>query len=467
MGLDNVATEDAQKQRFAMLAGKRLLFVGGDFMYKEFASSMVDLLRKLREHGVVVTAVFQSGLDEPSKYYLEMKEKECFDGALFADVGAEDGAHHIVKAVEDACIELDAAWSCHEATQPIVAGVQEALGLPGNPLEAYEIARDKYATRKALEKHGLNSIKAVQIWSSDDAATAAEHVGFPMIVKPTVGMGSSGVYRVDSREQLDETLGRLFEDIRNDWTLNRNSVGSQAPVLAETFVLPNLFYGGKINEFDCEVLLWDGQVVYSNIIDNLTTRPPFFQEVGSCAPTMLPTEREQAMKEYAVQCVKAMGFTRGGFHVECWDTAEGPLLIEVNSRVGGGATQDTHIACWGVDPMMEFALSMMDIPINPPRAEQPYVTYGYLLPNAEVTGHLHEQLSFLETAKESKMYRAHKYFCKPSNFVKGNDKYIAQWLGEIRLEYDGDKNVDVLKEMHVVLDNVARRSAEETTPITL
>jgi len=364
-------------------------------------------------------------------------------------------------------VELDAVWSPHEATQPIMAAVQEKLGLPGNPLKAYEIARDKYATRKVLEEHGLKSIKAAQIWSTEDAGKAEEHIGFPMIVKPTVGMGSSGVYRVDSREQLDETLQRLFEDIRTDWALNRTSVGAQAPVLAETFVLPTTFFGGAINEHDCEVLLWDGQLVYSNIIDNLTTLPPFFQERGSCAPTVMSPNQERAMIDYAVKCVKAMGFTRGGFHVECWDTKEGPLLIEVNARVGGGATQDTHVACWGVDPMFEFALSMLDVPINPPRSQEPLVTYGYLLPNAEVTGHMHEELTFLEKAKESKMYKAHKYFVTPNDFVKGNDKYIAQWLGEVRLEHDGDKNMDCLKEMHQVLETVTRHSVEETTRLTL
>lgn len=466
-----VATEQyAQQQddRLAALAGRRLLFVGGDFMYKSFAPQLVKQMQRLRSLGVVVTGVFQERqiTEEPSQYLKTMRENECLDAEIFADVGAEDGAENVVRAVRSAGLEFDACWSMHEATQPIMAEIQMLLSLPGNPLRAYEIARDKYATREVLKENNLQSIQAMQIWKPEDAAAAGEAIGFPMIVKPTVGMGSSGVYRVNSQEELTDTLERLFNDIKTDWTLNRNSIGKQAPVIAETFVMPTIF-GGMINEHDVEVLMWDGQVVYSNIIDNLITKPPFFQEVGSCAPTAMSSEKEKAMKDYAAACVKAMGFQRGGFHVECWDTDKGPVLIEVNSRVGGGATNETHVACWGVDPMFEFAMSMLDVPINPPRAERPLVTYGYLLPNAEVTGYLAEDITFLDVAKKSSMYKAHKYFATPNKYVKGNDKYIAEWLGEVHLEHDGDKNDETLKEMKVLLDQIAERSSSETTPMLL
>lgn len=467
VGGSNAAAE-AQDARLAALAGKRMLFIGGDFMYKSFAPALVKQMTRLRSLGVIVTGVFQErdACEDLSKYHQDMRENDCLDAEFFADVGAEDGAENVARAARLNGLEFDACWSMHEATQPIMAGVQKILGLPGNPVSAYETARDKYATRVVLKENNLLSIQAMQIWRPEDATAVGETVGFPMIVKPTVGMGSSGVYRVDTQEQLIETLDRLFEDIKTDWTLNRNSIGKQAPVIAETFVLPTIF-GGMVNEHDVEVLMWDGEVVYSNIIDNLTTKPPYFQEVGSCAPTAMSTEKEEAMKKYAADCVKAMGFQRGGFHVECWDTDKGPVLIEVNSRIGGGATNETHVACWGVDPMFEFAMCMMDIPINPPRSEAPLVTYGYLLPNAEVTGHLAEQVTFLDLTKKSTMYKAHKYFATPNKYVKGNDKYIAEWLGEVHLEYDGEKNDEVLKEMKVLLNDIAERSSSETTPILL
>ena len=40
---------------------------------------------------------------------------------------------------------------------------------------------------------------AVAIWSEEDCQKAADKVGFPMIIKPTSGAGSMGVYKVLTR----------------------------------------------------------------------------------------------------------------------------------------------------------------------------------------------------------------------------------------------------------------------------
>jgi len=446
--------------------GKHLLFVSGDFCYPSFQPILQGYLKTLRSHGVVVYAVFQQGKSEETQYHKDMKKNDCFDHEFYADVGAADGAEKIADKVKELEFHLDAVWSMHEATQPIVAQVQELLGLPGNPVSAYEIARDKYRARKVLEQHDMNSIKAYQIWNMEDGLKAQEHVGFPMVVKPTVGQGSYGVYRVMNKEELSTTLERIFDDIKSNWCLDRNAIGTQAPIIAETLVVPQTFGPNeelRMNEHDVEVLLWDGKPVYSNIIDNIATRPPYFQEIGSCAPTLMSAQQEQEMKEYAVKCLQVMGFTRGGFHVECWMTENGPLLIEVNARVGGGATIDTHKAVWGIDPMMEFALTMLDVPINPAASPSPLATYGYLLPNAEVTGVFKQDaLTFLDHAKSSPSHIAHKYFKKSGDSVKGNDKHIADWIGEIRLQNRGDQVNETLLEMDHLLKHTAKLSMMET-----
>ncbi len=450
------------------MEGKQLLFVTGDFSYPSFQPILQGYLKTLRSKGVVVYAVFQQGKDEETQYHKDMKSNECFDHEFYADVGGVDGAQSIVEEVEKHGFQLDAVWSPHEATQPLVAQVQELLNLPGNPVSAYDIARDKYRARKVLEENGMNSIKAMQIYNMEDCIKAEEHIGFPMVVKPTVGQGSYGVYRVMDKSELTETVARIFSDIKSNWCLDRNSIGTQAPIVAETLVVPTTFGFNeelRMNEHDVEVLLWDGEAVYTNIIDNIATSPPYFQEIGSCAPTLMSAEQEQEMKKYAIQCLKVMGFTRGGFHVECWMTSEGPVLIEVNARVGGGATIDTHKAVWGVDPMMEFALSMLDIPIQPKPSPTPLATYGYLLPNAQVTGFFQEgPLTFLDHAKSSKSHIGHKYFKKSGDEVKGNDKHIADWIGEIRVQNAGDKTEETLEEMQHLLKETSKLSIMETEP---
>ena len=69
-----------------------------------------------------------------------------------------------------------------------------SLGLPGNPPSAYENSRDKALSRSSLEEKGVPTVKSFGISSVNDVEACIEKLGFPVIVKPTAGGGSLGVY---------------------------------------------------------------------------------------------------------------------------------------------------------------------------------------------------------------------------------------------------------------------------------
>lgn len=71
----------------------------------------------------------------------------------------------------------------------------------------------------------------------------------------------------------------------------------------------------------------------------------------------------------------------GAFHVECMYTEkDGAILIEVNPRAGGGPSREFHLAVREQDPMINFFLSHMNIPINPPRVPAKIAAIGYVAP---------------------------------------------------------------------------------------
>ena len=71
------------------------------------------------------------------------------------------------------------------------------------------------------------------------------------------------------------------------------------------------------------------------------------------------------------------------------------MLIECNPRVGGGLINDIHQAVWEVDMTTNFLLTMMDIPVNPPRLEHPKKCRVFYLLGAPKTGLL-ERVDFFE-----------------------------------------------------------------------
>merc|ERR1712187_647524 len=53
-----------------------------------------------------------------------------------------------------------------------------------------------------------------------------------------------------------------------------------------------------------------------------------------------------------------------------YTTKNGPQLIEVNARMGGGPVRDLNLAVWGVDLVEEQLMASVGLPANPPCAEK-------------------------------------------------------------------------------------------------
>ncbi|KNC73051.1 hypothetical protein SARC_14389, partial [Sphaeroforma arctica JP610] len=103
--------------------------------------------------------------------------------------------------------------------------------------------------------------------------------------------------------------------------------------------------------------------------------------------------------QYAKDCVTALGFKNGCFHMEAIYSTTGPMLIECNPRLGGGPTNMFNVKCWGVDLAQNYFLSMMGIPINPPRFDSLAMSCAEYFINCPTTGTI-ETCDFLDDAKE-------------------------------------------------------------------
>ncbi|KNC78053.1 hypothetical protein SARC_09499 [Sphaeroforma arctica JP610] len=460
----NAADEATQALRFKALKGKRMLFISGSFMYPSMAGTLSDHCKALREYGVHITGVYHEAR-KGEGYHQQAEERSCHDRAILCDMDGEPAraSESIVAAIKAAGLEgeFDGAYSPHESTQPMLGKVCELLGIFGNPFSAYEIARDKYATRKALEAAGLNTAQAVQIWTEKDIAKAAEKVGFPMIIKPTVGMGSAGVYKIQDEEELDTMVKRLLEDISSDWMLSQNQVGDQAPILAETFIVPTKF-GGLVTEFDVDVQFWNGEMVYGNVLDNWEPEAPYFQDRGFHMPSITPPNVQQELIDYAAACVKAFGFKMGNFHMEAWYTEFGPVLIECNPRVGGGSVDKMHIEVFGASPAMGMTMAMMNVPINPPRFSEQQCSYGFLLVPAHKTGLLMEA-KYLDEVLKHDLCEGGSYSKKAGDYCKGLDQSVPEWIGTV--DFKTSKPVDVLIEAMVECMDIAVATAKKDTVI--
>jgi len=91
----------------------------------------------------------------------------------------------------------------NEAALVPAAHLAADLDLPGNSSATATVCRNKTATHAVLAAGNVPSTAWERITDLDAAVTAADRIGFPVVLKPTAHAAGAGVIRADGEEELD------------------------------------------------------------------------------------------------------------------------------------------------------------------------------------------------------------------------------------------------------------------------
>ncbi|MFJ4095101.1 ATP-grasp domain-containing protein [Kitasatospora sp. NPDC089913] len=209
---------------------------------------------------------------------------------------------------------VDAVTGFREYSVVAVAEVAAALRLSGNRPELVRTVRTKDLCRRALRDLGFRQPATALCSTPQDVADFLARHGGPVVVKPRDAAGSEGVVRVDA----PDGAARAFERAR--------AGAGPGPVLVEEFVTGP--------EYSVEGL-FTGGIPHALAVTRKILAPGTFVEAGHVTPVELPDGRHRDIALEATRALEALGLRYGIFHVECWLTAEGPVLGEVHVRPGG------------------------------------------------------------------------------------------------------------------------------------
>jgi len=220
------------------------------------------------------------------------------------------------------------------------------LGLPFHEPDVARRLVDKLHQRKALAAAGLPTPRLVEIVASGDASLAgdvAAQVRFPVVVKPRRGNGSEHVFKAGNREQLAAVLERCAARAHDN------------EFLVEEFLedSPDMIRAGYASFISVESVVVDGVVHHLATNGRLPLAEPF-RETGTFIPSQLDPSQVTSVFAVAGDAIRAIGVRRGCLHTEIKLTPEGPRVLEVNGRIGGGVPDMLMLAS-GVDIL---ALSM-------------------------------------------------------------------------------------------------------------
>ncbi|MER9859113.1 MULTISPECIES: acetyl-CoA carboxylase biotin carboxylase subunit family protein [unclassified Mesorhizobium] len=300
------------------MAKRALIMVGGS---RGNGPPYIQAAQRLGLHPITLAA-------DPTQYdYLAAKGIE----AIRIDTGNLDALIH-------ECSRLRATYDIAGITG--FAGLDESIpatvgklcrhfGLPGPNPTSVERCCDKFTQRQLLAGVPMPAYHLAA--NATEAESSAAKIGLPVVVKPAMGCGSIGVRLCRSVDELAEHTSYL---------LGGNVWESSPRILVEEFAQGPLYVANLMGN---EVI---GITAYE------FGPPPHFVVRETTCPAPLTDEEHQRIADVSLSCLRALGLGWGPSNIEFRWTKRGPVVIEVNPRLGDGEPKLIRLA-YGVDLVTE------------------------------------------------------------------------------------------------------------------
>jgi biotin carboxylase len=222
---------------------------------------------------------------------------------------------------------LDAIVAVDGGANGVAARAAEMLGLPHNPSQAVETARNKHRFRQRLAAAGLPGPEFRLVSVHDDPARIAREIAYPCVIKPLTLSMSRGVIRADGDNSFVEAFHRVAEIIALP--------DAKTPGEAADHVLIESYIPGT--EYAVEGLIDKGRLNVLAVFDKPDPlEGPYFEETIYVTPARIDAGRAQAISEAAQAAVSAVGLSDGPTHIDLRVEGEVVRLLEVDARSIGG-----------------------------------------------------------------------------------------------------------------------------------
>ncbi|KLL10342.1 MULTISPECIES: acetyl-CoA carboxylase biotin carboxylase subunit family protein [Protofrankia] len=302
-----------------------LLVIGSGLkLYREYL--VRSAAARAREAGLELVLINNLRPTWQRGYFDEITVVNVFDHDLLAGAAREVAARHTVVGV--------LCWD-----EPLVMSAAELaaeFGVPGLSIPGVHGCRDKYDTRSRLTAAGLLQPGFEMTATAEQARAAAERIGYPVVVKPRALGASMGVVLAADEAELDEAF----------------RVADQASLIGD-----RSYQGGAIvegyavgPEISVDAAVHKGEYLPMFVARKRTGAHPYFEEIGHVVDAADPLLHDSVLIDTLARAHRVLGIENGITHAEVRLTERGPLIIEINGRLGGDLIPFLGRLATGIDP---------------------------------------------------------------------------------------------------------------------
>jgi hypothetical protein len=245
---------------------------------------------------------------------------------------------------------LDGLHGALEQLQIPLAEARDACDIPGMRPEVARNFRDKTAMKAALRKAGVPVARSRAIESERDLWAFVQEVGFPVVVKPTAGLGAKATFRVADNADLRAAIAHIRPTPADPWQ-------------AEEFVT------GRENT--CETVSIGGVPVWRSGTHYLNPPLEVLENPWMQYCVLLPREADdpdfRSFDPIDGAALAALGMDTGLSHMEWFRRHDGAAVVsEVGARPPGAMIMPLMSRAHDCDMVAKWAELMVFGRFEPP-----------------------------------------------------------------------------------------------------
>jgi ATP-grasp domain len=331
-----------------------LLVIGSGLkVYREYLVEPIH--RRARAAGLDLVLLNNLKPTWQKAYFDEIVVANVFDSEVMRSTAREvAGRHHVV------------ALMCWDEPLVLDAGLLAAeFGVPGLSEAGVRGCRDKERTRVRLTAAGLHQPGFELVTSVEAARAAAERIGYPVVVKPRAMGASIGVVFAADASEVDAAFGVALSASLVDPGPYRASA-----IIEEYAPGPEISVDGAVHK---------GEYLPMFVARKQSSDHPYFEEVGHVVDAADPLLEDAELMATLARAHHALGIEYGITHSEVRLTDRGPLIIEINGRLGGDLIPFLGRTATGIEPgEVLFDVATGQRPdITPSRRAVAGIRFGY------------------------------------------------------------------------------------------
>lgn len=307
-----------------MSRGTLLVIGSGLKVYREYLVAPIS--RRAREAGLETVLLNNLKPTWQRDYFDEVVVANVFDSETMGRAAREVAARRNVVSL-----------MCWDEPLVLDAGLLAAeFGVPGLSARGVRGCRDKELTRAALTEAGLPQPGFALTTTVEQARAEAARIGYPVVVKPRAMGASIGVVFAADEAELDAAFGVALAASGVDPGPYR------ASVIVEAYAPgPEISVDGAVHK---------GEYLPLFVARKHSSDHPYFEETGHTVDAADPLLDDKELMGTLARAHQVLGVEDGITHSEVRLTPRGPLIVEVNGRLGGDLIPFLGRIATGVEP---------------------------------------------------------------------------------------------------------------------